>query len=79
MQGKMKAQVFYQPEDMRFAFRSPFTWNSTLQALSEIMDTDRLVTHRLGLEELLKGMNTIKEREEEVMKVLVKMTGGQVL
>jgi len=31
------------------------------------------------LEELLKGMNTIKEREEEVMKVLVKMTGGQVL
>jgi len=59
-------------KNIRFSFRSPFTWNSTLKALSGIVDTHSLISHQLNLEELLKGMDTVRKRKEKVMKVLIK-------
>ena len=60
-------------KDIRFAFRSPFTWNSTLQALSEIVGTHSLISHQLTLERLAEGMDMVKKREGKAQKVLVKL------
>jgi len=57
---------------IRFSWLSPLTWPTAIQSLATgLINVKRLITHRFSLEDTLKGLQTIRNREGNVMKGVI--------
>lgn len=57
---------------IRFSWLAPFTWPIALQAIANgLVNVKALISHKLKLDDLLKGLEAVKERKDDVMKILI--------
>jgi len=57
---------------IKFSWLAPLTWPKAIEAISKkLIDVDTLVTHRFKLEELITGLEKVKNREGNPLKALV--------
>jgi len=57
---------------IRFSWLSPLTWPATIQSIATgLVKVKKLITHRFNLEDTLKGLKIIKNREGNAMKGIV--------
>jgi len=57
---------------IRFSWLSPLTWPHAVKALAEgLIDVKPLITHRVSLEDTLKGLQTVKNRKGNAMKAIM--------
>ena len=57
---------------IRFSWLSPLTWPTTIQSIATgLVKVKDLITHRFDLEDALKGLQAIKNREDNAMKGII--------
>jgi len=57
---------------IKFSWLAPLTWPRSLEAISKkLIDVDSLVTHKFKLEELITGIEKVKNREGNPLKAIV--------
>jgi len=57
---------------IQFSWLAPFTWPTALQALSTgLLNVDPLITHEIKLDDLVQGLNDVKDRKDNAMKAVV--------
>ncbi len=57
---------------IRFSWLNPFTYPATIQSIATgLVKVDKLITHRFNLDQLVNGLETIKNRQDNAMKGIV--------
>ncbi len=57
---------------VKFSWLAPLTWPRAINAISnKLIDVDALITHKFKLEELIEGLEKVKNREGDPLKALV--------
>jgi threonine dehydrogenase-like Zn-dependent dehydrogenase len=65
-------ETMFADKTIRFSWLAPHTWPTAIQALATgLVDAKPLITHRVGLEDLVEALQGVRERREQVMKALV--------
>lgn len=65
-------QTIFFDKRIKFSWLAPLTWPQSLNAIEKkLIDVDALITHRFKLEELITGLEKVKNREGNPLKALV--------
>jgi L-iditol 2-dehydrogenase len=65
-------QTILWDKKIRFSWLAPLTWPKAVQAIATgLINVDSLVTHRYKLEELIRGLEDVKNRKGNPLKALV--------